>query len=67
LQREIERSDGRRSHKRRYGYHEKPSELRRKKAKFCRRQIQAGGGLGLSIHPHRALWARSGPTNALMR
>ncbi len=65
LQRQVERVLGRPSHKRRFGYAEKPSELRRKWEKFRRRQVQAGSRLLLG-HPYRALFRRSGPSNTLM-
>ena len=55
--------DGRPSHKRRFGYYEKPSELRRKRAKkqaTCR-------AYPLRVCPQAALYARTGPSNALMR
>jgi ribosomal protein S21 len=67
LQELVRRQQGRPSHKRRFGYYEKPSELNRKKAKFRRRQTQAGGRLVLHVYPHEALFARSGPSNATMR
>lgn len=55
--------EGRPSHKRRYGYYEKPSELRRKRAK----KEAVRPGYSLHVHPHSALFARSGPSNTLMR
>ncbi len=63
----VERDLGRRSHKRRYGYYEKPSELGRKQRKFVLRQTRARGKLVLHVRPHSALFTRTGPTNALMR
>ena len=59
----VQRVDGRPSHKRRFGYFEKPSELRRKRAK----KEAVVPGLPLRVHPHSALYARSGPSNTLMR
>jgi len=54
---------GRPSHKRRYGYYERPSELRRKRAK--KKAIRPG--LPLHVRPRSALFARTGPSNTLMR
>jgi len=67
LQKLVRRLQGRPSHKRRFGYHEKPSELKRKKAKLQQRQTQAGGRLVLRVYPHEALFARTGPANSMMR
>ncbi len=55
--------DGRPSHKRRFGYYEKPSELRRKSAKK-RSVCPAYPG---RVYPQAALYARTGPSNSLMR
>lgn len=63
LNRAVQRVEGRPSHKRRLGYYEKPSELRRKRAK----KEALVPGLPLRVHPHAALHARTGPSNALMR
>lgn len=54
----------RRWSKRRYGYYEKPSALRRNQAKMNWRQRQAGGGLSLRVGLAELL-SRTGPTNAV--
>ncbi|MCZ2341073.1 MAG: bS21 family ribosomal protein [Bacteroidales bacterium] len=59
----IRRARGRPSHKRRFGYFEKPSELRRKRAK----KETVRPGYPLHVHPHSALYARTRPSHALMR
>jgi ribosomal protein S21 len=59
----VQRSEGRPSHKRRFGYYEKPSALRRKRVK--KESIRPG--LPLHVYPHSALFARTGPSNSLMR
>lgn len=59
----VRRTDGRPSHKRRFGYFEKPSELSRKRAK----KEKVRPGYPLFVHPHAALYARTGPSNTLMR
>jgi ribosomal protein S21 len=52
--------------KRRFGYFEKPSILRRKRKRMAWRQRQAGGGLKLHIGlPEQ--FQRTGPSNALGR
>ncbi|PNY34456.1 hypothetical protein C2E31_23255 [Rhodopirellula baltica] len=63
LQRIVQRQNGRPSHKRRYGYYEKPSELKRKRKK--KRAVRPG--MPLHVHPYSALFSRSGPKNSLMR
>ena len=63
LTRLVRRVNGRPSHKRRFGYYEKPSELRRKRAK----KESVRPGYPLSVHPHAELFARTGPSNSLMR
>lgn len=67
LQELVQRLQGRPSHKRRFGYYEKPSELNRKEIKFRKQQVQASVRLVLHVHPHEALYARTGPSNSLMR
>ena len=62
----VDRCYGRPWTKRRFGYYEKPSILRRKKARMRRRQLQAGGGLKLHIRME-AQFNRTGPDNALGR
>ena len=52
--------------KRRYGYYEKPSVLRRKQRKMRKLQAQTGGGLMLRIGVE-AQFRRTGPTNAAGR
>ena len=59
----VRRVNGRPAHKRRFGYFEKPSELRRKRAK----KEAVRPGYPLHVHPHSALHARTGPSNTLMR
>ena len=59
----VRRSVGRSSHKRRFGYFEKPSELSRKRAK----KVKVRPGYPLFVHPHAALYSRTGPSNTLMR
>ena len=66
LRRVVDQTCARPSHKRRYGYYEKPSELERKREKMRKRQIQAGGRLCLNVDM-TALFRRTGPANALMR
>jgi ribosomal protein S21 len=63
LDRMVVRAEGRPSHKRRFGYYEKPSELRRKR--FKKEAVRPG--YPLHVSPHAALFARTGPTSALMR
>lgn len=63
LNRVVQRVEGRPSHKRRFGYYEKPSELCRKRAK----KEAIVPGYPLPVCPHAALHARTGPSNALMR
>ena len=52
--------------KRRFGYFEQPSALRRKQRKMRKLQAQTAGRLGLHIHLD-AQWRRTGPTNAAGR
>ena len=52
--------------KRRYGYYEKPSVLRRKRAKMRKLQTRGTGKLYLSIDLE-AQFRRTGPTNAAGR
>jgi ribosomal protein S21 len=52
-------------HKRRYGYYEKPSELRRKQEKMAR--LRAGAGTLLLRIGLKELYARTGPRNAAGR
>lgn len=49
LARKVENELGRRWHKRRYGYYEKPSVLKRKSRKMEKLAIQSGGTLWLRI------------------
>ena len=64
---------GRPTHKRRFGYYEKPSQLERKRAKWCRKVARQGSFMPLRIshqlmvQPLEALWRRTGPSNSLMR
>jgi hypothetical protein len=67
MQQQVERIYGRPSHKHRFGYFEKPSELRRKRNKFRYAQQRSNGILKLHVHPFKALFKRTGPSNALMR
>ena len=59
----VKRVDGRPAHKRRFGYYEKKSELRRKRVK----KNSFRSGMRLNVYPHSALYARTGPKNAIMR
>jgi ribosomal protein S21 len=52
--------------KRRFGYFEKPSSLRRKRDRMRRRQLQAAGTLKLHLGLAEQ-FRRTGPTNALGR
>lgn len=52
--------------KRRFGYFEKPSALRRKARKMRKLQAQTAGHLGLRINLEPQ-WRRTGPTNAAGR
>jgi ribosomal protein S21 len=49
LRRKIHNELARPWYKRRYGCHEKPAELRRKREKMQRLQIRAGSGLWLKV------------------
>lgn len=49
LRRKIDNELARPWHKRRYGCHEKPSELRRKRQKMQRLQPESGQGLWLRV------------------
>jgi ribosomal protein S21 len=63
LQRHVKRLKNRPAHKHRYGYYEKPCELRRKRAK--KESLMRENPLLLK--PWAAQWARSGPCNSLQR
>jgi ribosomal protein S21 len=62
----VRKAYGRPWTKRRFGYFEKPSALRRKRRRMAWRQQQTGGGLKLCI-ALPAQWHRTGPSNALGR
>ncbi|MGE8498194.1 MAG: 30S ribosomal protein S21 [Pseudomonas sp.] len=49
LSRKVGSEMGRRWYKRRFGFHEKPSVLKRKRSKMKKLAIQSGGGLWLRI------------------
>jgi len=63
LRRHVKRLKNRPAHKPRYGYYEKPSELRRKRAK--KEALMRENPLLLK--PYAALFARTGPSNSLQR
>lgn len=50
-------------HKRRYGCHEKPAELRRKRKKMQQLQARSGNGLWLKV-PLSAQFSRAAPLAA---
>lgn len=49
LKKKVKHETGRRWYKRRFGYHEKPSILKRKTKKMKALSIQSGGNLWLKI------------------
>jgi ribosomal protein S21 len=60
----VHREYNRPADRRRYGYYEKPSELRRKRQKLRERSRQAG--TSLKVGPGViALFRRTGPANSL--
>jgi len=62
----VQNEYGRRWYKRRLGYYEKPSVLRRKKKKMAK--IQSGRGVYLLLCiDQQALFSRTGPTSAAGR
>jgi ribosomal protein S21 len=63
LRRHVKRLKNRPAHKHRFGYFEKPSELRRKRAK--KEALMRENPLLLK--PWAAQWARTGPSNSLQR
>jgi ribosomal protein S21 len=63
LRRHVKRLKNRPAHKARYGYCEKPSELRRKRAK--KESLMRENPL--LFKPWAAQWARTGPSNSLQR
>jgi ribosomal protein S21 len=62
----VQQEYGRRWYKKRIGYYEKPSELRRKRKKMAKIQSQCGGTLWLRIG-QEDLFRRTGPMNAAGR
>jgi ribosomal protein S21 len=62
----VDRAHGRPWTKRRFGYYEKPSALRRKRARMEWRQRHVGGKLKLHVKL-AAQFSRTGPNNALGR
>jgi hypothetical protein len=62
----VRREYGRPWTKRRFGYYEKPSVLRRKRAKMRRLRARGAGNLFLRIDLD-AQFRRTGPTNAAGR
>jgi hypothetical protein len=62
----VRREQGRPWTKRRFGYYEKPSVLRRKRAKMRRLRARGSGNLYLQIDLD-AQFRRTGPTNAAGR
>ena len=73
LMKQTENYFGRPSHKRRFGYYEKPSQLERKRTKWCRKVARQGSFMPMRINhqlmvqPLEALWRRTGSSNSLMR
>ncbi|NDJ75009.1 MAG: 30S ribosomal protein S21 [Chloroflexi bacterium] len=68
--RSVRRGYARPWHKRRYGYYEKPSTLRRKQNRTRRRNVRSyahgGSGVGLRIGLEKQ-FRRDGPSNAMGR
>lgn len=62
----VKREIGRAWCKRRYGYYEKPSELKRKQKKMARLRSRSQGNLHLKIGL-KELYSRTGPKNSAGR